>query len=60
MLLFLTISVENLMGYNDIVRQFDLCILTQLIRQQKGSRANKLVYICLLFVQDENKDMLMQ
>ena len=60
MLLLLTISVENLTGYNDIVWQFVLCTFTLFDQPTKGERVlkiNKLVYIWLLFVQDENKDL---
>ena len=63
LLLFLTISVENLTEYNNIVWQFPLCTFNLPDQPTKGQRVlknNKLVYICLIFVQDENQNMLMQ
>ena len=51
-------SLEKQTGYIDIVWQFALC------KERTRAKNNKLwqtfVCICLLFVEDENKDMLMQ
>ena len=67
MLLLLTISVENLTGYGDIVWHFALCTFNlhdQPTKWERVLKNNKLwtafVYICLLFVQGKNQDMLMQ
>ena len=64
MLLLWTGCEENLMGYNDIVCKFalytfDLC--DQSANEELVLKNNKLcktfVYICLLYVQDENQDI---
>ena len=63
MLLLLTMSVENFTGYNNIVWQFALCtfnLLDQSTKREQVLKDNKRVYVCLLFVQDEDKNMLMQ
>ena len=56
--MLLTKSVEKQTGYIDIVWQFALC------KERTHAKNNKLwqtfVCICLLFVEDENQDMLMQ
>ena len=66
LLLLLTISAENVMGYDD---SFDnlFCVLLIYMISQKRERvlkSNKLwkefVYICVLFVQDGNQVILMQ
>ena len=62
-LLLLTISVENLTGYNDIVWQFALCSFNlpdQPTKRESMLKNNKHVYISLRFVQYEKQDMLMQ
>ena len=62
-MLLLTISVKNLTEYNDIVLQFALCTFNlpdQPTKRERVLKNNKLVHVCLLFVQDEDQDMLMQ
>ena len=63
----LTISVENLTGYNDIAWQFALCALNlrdQLTKRERVVKSNKLwkifACICLLYTQDESQDTLTQ
>ena len=61
-MLLLTIYLETLTGCNDIVSQLGRGTFGLPDQRTKTARAknNKLVYICLLFVQDKNQDMLMQ
>ena len=54
MLLLLTISVENLTGYNDIVRQIALCTLNlpdQPTKRERVLKNNNVVCVCFFFVQ---------
>ena len=63
MLLLLAISVENLTGYNNILWQFALCTFNlpdQPTKSERVLKNNQPVFVCLLYVQDENQDMLMQ
>ena len=62
-----TTSVENLTWYDDIVWQFALCTFKLYDQPTKWERVLKnskhwkaFIYICLLFIQDEKQDMLMQ
>ena len=55
------------MGYDDIVWEFALCTFNLHDQSTKRERVlkkqvtfKKFVYICLIFVQDENQEMLMQ
>ena len=64
-MLLITISVENLTRYDDIVWEIALCTFNLvIIKAEHILKNNKLwktfVYISLLYVQDENQDMLMQ
>ena len=75
-MLLLRTSVENLPGYEDITRQFTLCTFNlrdqptkrererERERRERVLKNNKLwrtcAYICLLYIQDRNQDMLMQ
>ena len=59
--------MEYLKGYDDIVCELALCTFNLVISQQKESACKKnnklgkmLVYICLLYVPNENQGMLMQ
>ena len=63
----LSVSAENLTGYDDIVCELSLCTFNLCDQPRKRERVlknNKLwktsVHICLLYVEDENEDMLMQ
>ena len=63
LLLLLTISAKNLTRYNNIIWQFVLCTFNlpdQPTKRERVLKNNILVYICLLFFQDKNLDMLMQ
>ena len=62
-MLLLTIYLETLTGCNDIVSQLARCTFglpDQRTKRERVLKNSKLVYICLLFVQDKNQDMLMQ
>ena len=62
-MLLLTIYLETLTGCNDIVSQLGrgtFGLPDQRTKTERVLKNNKLVYICLLFVQDKNQDMLMQ
>ena len=54
------------MGLDDIVCEFALCTLKLHFQPTKSERVLKsklwkeIVYICLIFVQDKNQEMLMQ
>ena len=69
--MLLRTSVENPPGYEDITRQFTLCTFNLRDQPTKRDREreralknNKLwrtcAYICLLYIQGKNQDMLMQ
>ena len=61
MLLLWTVSVENVMGYDDIVSEFAPCTFSLRGQPTKRERVLKsklwktFVCICLLYVHDENQ-----
>ena len=65
LLLLLTVFVENLRGYDDIVCEFALCTFNLRDQRKKRERVLKnniiwktFVYICLRYVEDGNQSKL--